>query len=68
MTLLRRCFVDEQLATRSVVFFRHFVERNDDCFAAGACFFDQGVGDALGELALLVSRAAFEHRDLDERH
>ena len=39
-----------------------------DGFSAGAGFFDQSLGDSLGELALLVGGAAFEQGYLNQRH
>ena len=59
------CFIDHQLAAGGVAFFGDFVEGDDDGFAAGAGFFDQSVGDPLGDLALLVGRATLKHGDLD---
>src|ERR1700728_4549765 len=61
-------FVDHQFAARSIAFLRHFVESDDDAFAARPGFFDKGIGDPLRDLPLLVSGAALQHGDLDEGH
>lgn len=44
------------------------MESDNDCLPAGAGFFDQGVGDALGDFALLVGCAALQKGNLNERH
>jgi len=61
-------FVDHQFAAGGVTFFRDFMEGDDDAFASRPGFFDQNLGDALGDLALLIGRAAGEHGDLDQGH
>ena len=50
--------VDHEHAAAGVTFLRHFHKSDDDTFAACAGFFDHGVGDALGEFALLIGGAA----------
>ena len=44
------------------------MERDNDRFSPRARLFDQSIRYPLGDLSLLVSRAALEQRDLNDRH
>src|SRR4029077_6340253 len=57
--------VNNQHTAGRIAFLRHFHERHDDGFAAGASLLHHDIRDALRELAFLVGRAALEHRYLN---
>src|SRR6202521_4847803 len=57
--------VGYQLAAGSITFLRHFQKCHHDHFAARPGFFHHCVGNALGDLAFLIGRAALEHGDLN---
>src|SRR5579859_242885 len=61
-------FVDHQFAAGGVALFRHFIEGDDDSFAACATVLDESIGDALNDLALLVGGATLQHGDLNHGH
>jgi hypothetical protein len=44
------------------------MESHNDAFPPSSGFFDQGIGDAFRNLALLVGGASLQHGDLNHRH
>jgi len=45
-----------QFAAARVAFLRHFIESHDDPLTAGTGFFDESIGDTLGDLAFFGRR------------